>query len=223
VAPLAASRAPVDFVIVSFGLAIGPLDEDREEVFQELRSKGCGEPVLSEARELTLITRRVLLSRFTTGLEDLRRFKAAHAQEPWLKEVEGDFTGPMVQTPEDQFGKLIEALSFDAILDYDARATLERVRTPMLWVVAGQDTEAPSAPTLEVLRALQPDPGQLDIAVFPRADHGMIDMEMRDGKRRAMGHSPGYFDLLAHWIAERSLEGTFGAAQLQPDATNGRL
>src|SRR5687768_6802636 len=32
IAPLAASRTPVDFTVVAYGLAIRPLDEDREEV-----------------------------------------------------------------------------------------------------------------------------------------------------------------------------------------------
>src|SRR4029077_7485479 len=40
VAPFAATRAPVDFVIVSFGLAVSVIDEDQEEVALEMRLKG---------------------------------------------------------------------------------------------------------------------------------------------------------------------------------------
>jgi uncharacterized protein len=219
IAPLAASRAPADFVVVSYGLAISPLDEDREEVLGELRAKHYDESVMAKGRELTAITGRIMLSRFTDGLEDLREFKAAHADEKWLHEIEGDFTGPLLRSPDEQFTELRAALGFDAILDYDAQAALRRVRTPMLWVIAGKDTEAPPVPTLEFVRKLQAEPTQLDIAVFPNADHGMIDVEERGGELVATVQSPGYYDLLASWIRTRKLEGKFGSAQLQPDAS----
>ena len=217
IAPLAAVRSPVDFVVVSYGLAISPLEEDREEVLGELRAKHYDESIIARGRELTAITGRVMLSRFTDGLEDLRKFKAAHDSEKWLHEVEGDFTGPLLRSPDDQFKELRAALGFDAILDYDAQAALRRVRMPMLWVVAGKDTEAPPVPTLEFLRGLQPAPPQLDIAVFPNADHGIIEMQQRGAELVATGQSPGYFDLLVSWIRTRKLEGKFGDAILQPD------
>ena len=210
IAPLAAARAPADFVVVSYGLAISPLEEDREEVMSELRAKHYDDSVLAKGRELTDITGRILLSRFTDGLEDLRKFKAAHAGEKWLQEVEGDFTGPLVRSPDEQFEELRSLLGFDAILDYDAQAALHRVRTPMLWIVAGKDTEAPPVPTLEFLRTLQAAPTQLDIAVFPNADHGMIEDDRE---------SAGYHDLLAARIRTRKLEGKFGTAVLQADRT----
>jgi hypothetical protein len=78
----------------------------------------------------------------------------------------------------------------------------------MLWIVAGKDTEAPPVPTLEFLRALQPAHSQLDIAVFPNADHGIIEGDVQ---------SAGYHDLLAAWIRTRKLAGKFGTAILQPD------
>ncbi len=218
IAPLAAARSPVDFVVVSYGLAISPLDEDREEVLGELRAKHYDASVIARGRELTSITARVMVSRFTDGLDDLRRFKATHGNEKWLHEVEGDFTGPLLRSPDEQFKELREALGFDAILDYDAQSALRRVHTPMLWIVAGKDTEAPPVPTLEFLRTLQAAPPQLDIAVFPSADHGMIDVEERGGERVATRQSPGYYDLLANWIRTRKLDGKFGTAILEPDA-----
>ena len=208
IAPLAAVRAPADFVIASYGLAISPLDEDRFEVMNELSAKRYDASVVAKGRELTDITARIMLSRFTDGLEDLRKFKAAHAGEKWLQEVEGDYTGPLLRSPDDQFEELRQLLGFDAILDYDAQAALRRVQVPMLWVVAGKDTEAPPAPTLEFLRALQPAPPRLDIAVFPEADHGIIEDDRQ---------SVGYHDLLVQWIRTRKLEGRFGTAILLPD------
>jgi uncharacterized protein len=219
IAPLAAVRSPVDFVVVSYGLAISPLEEDREEVLGELRAKKYDESVVAKGRELTSITGRIMLSRFTDGVTDLAKFKAAHADEKWLHEVEGDFTGPLLRSPDGEFTELKAALGFDAILDYDAQAALRRVRAPMLWVVAGKDTEAPPLPTLEFIRKLQAEPTQLDIAVFPNADHGIIETQERGGELVATAQSPGYYDLLADWIRTRKLEGKFGNAVLQPDAS----
>jgi pimeloyl-ACP methyl ester carboxylesterase len=217
IAPLAAARSPVDFVVVSYGLAISPLEEDREEVLGELHAKHSDESVIAQGRELTSITGRIMLSRFTDGLDDLRNFKAAHRNDKWLHEVEGDFTGPLLRSPDEQFKELRAALGFDAILDYDAQAALRRVRTPMLWVVAGKDTEAPPVPTLDFLHTLQSAPTQLDIAIFPNADHGIIDTQERNGELVSIRQSPGYYDLLASWIVTRKLDGRFGEAILQPD------
>src|SRR4029453_1979340 len=51
-APLAATHAPVDFVIVSFGLAVSVIDEDQEEVALEMRLKGHNQREISKALEV---------------------------------------------------------------------------------------------------------------------------------------------------------------------------
>lgn len=52
VAPLAATRMPVDFVIVSFGLAVSVIDEDRQQMELEMRLKGYGPDVIAKALEI---------------------------------------------------------------------------------------------------------------------------------------------------------------------------
>ena len=51
VGPLAATRAPVDFVIVSSGLAVSPIDEDQEEVVLEMCLKGHTTEEITKALE----------------------------------------------------------------------------------------------------------------------------------------------------------------------------
>src|SRR5882724_4346474 len=51
VAPLAATRASVDFVIVSFGLAVSVIEEGQEEVALEMRLKGHSQLEISKALE----------------------------------------------------------------------------------------------------------------------------------------------------------------------------
>src|SRR6185437_2126242 len=52
VAPLAAKISPVDFVIVGFGLAVSPLDEDREAIAYDMQRQGYGPHVMAKAMQV---------------------------------------------------------------------------------------------------------------------------------------------------------------------------
>ena len=86
VAPIAATRAPVDFVIVSFGLAVSVIDEDQEEVALEMRLKGHNQEEISKALEVASAAEAVFESGFTKGFE---RFDAVRAKVPQGALVQG--------------------------------------------------------------------------------------------------------------------------------------
>jgi pimeloyl-ACP methyl ester carboxylesterase len=67
VAPLAATRAPVDFVIVCFGLAVSVIDEDQEEVALEMRLKGHSQEDIAKALEVAAAAEAIFESGFTKG------------------------------------------------------------------------------------------------------------------------------------------------------------
>src|SRR5262249_53679525 len=67
--PLAAQRLPVDFVIVSFGLAVTVIDEDQEEVALEMKFKGHSADEISKALEVADAAETVIASSFTKGFE----------------------------------------------------------------------------------------------------------------------------------------------------------
>jgi len=71
VAPLAASREPVDFVAVGYGIVESPLAEDRGEVLSNLRRAGYGPEVLAKAREVTDATGAIMASGFREGYDAL--------------------------------------------------------------------------------------------------------------------------------------------------------
>ena len=48
--PLAANRAPVDFAVISFGLAVSVLDEDLQQMEMELTDKGYSPSVIAQAQ-----------------------------------------------------------------------------------------------------------------------------------------------------------------------------
>jgi pimeloyl-ACP methyl ester carboxylesterase len=218
IAPLAATRTRTDFVVVSYGLAVSPLEESREQIADTMREKGHGEDAVAKALQLTDLTARIITSRFQEGLDELQHLKTKYASEPWLRDVQGDFTGLFLQADDSQLAALRTAFDIDLSMHYEPKPVLGTVAVPMLWVLGGKDIEAPSATTLAVLKALQPRSRQLDIAVFPNADHGIMEFETVNGERRYTRESAGYHELLAHWVLSRDLRGKFGSAELLRDS-----
>src|SRR5215468_1996664 len=92
VAPLAATRAPVDFVVVSFGLAVSPIEEDQQEVELEMRLAGHGPDAIAKALELARAAEAVFMSGFTDGIARFDALRARYRSEPWYKDLRGNMT-----------------------------------------------------------------------------------------------------------------------------------
>ena len=77
---------------------------------------------------------------------------------------------------------------------------------PLLWVLAEEDREAPSAATRRILERLIEAGRPIDVYVFPGADHGMVEFtETADGERPITRITDGYFSLLGDWIKDEAL------------------
>ncbi len=205
VAPLAARQVKVDFVVVSYGLAVSIAEEDRSEVEQGLLARGYGPDVLAKGQAMHDAATRVLATRFAEGVDELERLKAASKGEAWREGLGGDYTSLLSSMPVEQVRGIF---SFNYDLAYQPAPTLERLDVPTLWILAGKDTEAPHEKTLNILRGFQSSGSPIDVVVFPNADHGIIEVDA-DGKR--LGRTaPGYFDLLGDWIGTWRLERGYG-------------
>ncbi|MGQ9426997.1 alpha/beta hydrolase family protein [Gilvimarinus sp. F26214L] len=205
VAPLAATRIPVDFVVASYGLAISMIEEDRAEVEQSLLMNGFESEELAKGEALHEAALRVVRSRFAEGLEELEELKSRFRGEPWFPVIEGDFTRLMTQTPREELDSIRELLSFHYDLSYEPYPVLESLKVPQLWILAAEDTEAPHEKSLAILSALQRKGVPITVEVFPDADHGMIVVEEGpEGRQLAGRTAPGYFELLFNWIGEQA-------------------
>lgn len=198
--PLAATKAKADFLAVGFGLAEGPLAEDREEVFDDLRSAGHGEDVIAKAREITNATGRVMASRFTQGFDELDSVRAKYGNEPWYPAINGEFTGDFLRYPNWLIRLLGPWFDMGTSWDYEPLHVLQAYQGPHLWILAGRDSSAPSENTLRILRDVQATHPNLDVVMFPTADHGITEFEVRGKGRVGTRFSDGYFQLLADWI-----------------------
>lgn len=206
VAPVAATKVPVDFVVVSYGLAVPMTGEDSEEMAQSLRAKGHGAAVLAKGQEIHRATTRVFVSRFTEGLDEVERLQSAYGNEPWFKDIGGDYSTLLMTTPAGELMKWKEYFNHPYDIEYDTLPAISSIKVPQLWVLAADDTEAPIDGTLTRLQELKAKGVPLEIKVFPGADHGMIAVRSGPEGPQPIGRTAkGYFELLGTWIGGRTV------------------
>jgi pimeloyl-ACP methyl ester carboxylesterase len=213
VAPLAAHIEPVDFVIVSFGLAVSPLDEDREAIAFDMERAGFGPEINAKAMEIADATAKIVESDFTEGYEQFDAVKRKYGNEPWFKSVRGNFTIHLLGGTPEMWRKEGPRLLDSIPARYDPMPVLTNLDVPQLWILGGQDRDAPPKETLRRLTILRDAGRPITTAVFPNADHGMYEFETRaDGERVSTRQPEGYFALMRDFIAGKSLEASYGSA-----------
>ncbi|WP_033075550.1 alpha/beta hydrolase family protein [Sphingopyxis sp. MWB1] len=215
VAPLAATLTPADFVAVGFGLVASPIEEDREQMVSEVRAAGLGADAEKLVNNLSAATAKLLLSNFKEGYEELDTARAALAKKPWAERIQGEHSGAILRMPNEELRRIGRPRfdNLELIWDYDAVAALRKLRTPLLWVLAGEDREAPIETTRAALADLQAAGQPIDVYLFPGTDHGMIEFTTGpDGERRYTRIADGYLTLLGDWI-KGGANGSYARAQ----------
>ncbi|HUA80336.1 MAG TPA: alpha/beta hydrolase [Dyella sp.] len=215
VAPLAAKISPVDFVIVGFGLAVSPLEEDREAIAYDMQSHGYGPPVMASAMQIADASAAIILSDFRSGYDRLDALKLKYGTAPWFKDVRGDVTWALLAWPTKELEQKGPVLFAGVPVQYDPMPVLRHLDTPQLWILGGEDADAPSAETIKRLRDLQGQGHPITLAVFPHAEHGIYEFETKpDGGREDTRNAQGYFAMMRDYILDRTLHGTYGDAVL---------
>lgn len=212
IAPLAANRADADFVAVGYGLVVDILEEDAAQVELELRRAGYGDDVLAKGRLVTGVTGLIAKSGYTEGLDELDALRERYRDEPWFQQIKGGFSGVILEMTTDELRDngipMFDRLNIDWSLV--PMEVMRSVAVPQLWVLAGEDREAPVATTLARLKTLLAEGKSIAIYVFPDTDHGMWEFEDRpDGSRQMLRITPGFYDLMADW-AKGEREAVYG-------------
>jgi dienelactone hydrolase len=215
VAPLAASLTPVDFVIVGFGLAYGPLSEDSDQVAQDLKARGWGPEVLDQARRITDVTGAFVASKGAVGFEGLEAVRARYCAEPWFADIKGEFTGLLLNAPNEQIIAMAPQLENGPSWDYDPLPVLRGLDSPMLWIQAQDDTGAPPDATRARLIDLSAQGRPVTLLEYPATDHGIVRYETApDGRRTSLGYAPGYYQAVLDWARTGRLDGDYGDGRL---------
>lgn len=215
VAPLAATRSDADFVAIGFGLVASPIDEDRDQMLAEAREAGLGEEQLDQIRRLSQATARIVTSHFREGFAELQALRTELKDETWPSRIKGEYSGAFLAMSDADLRRIGRPRfdNLELIYDYDAIAVLEKLDVPLLWVLAGEDREAPIAETRDALLALKSRGKPVDVYLFPDTDHGMFEFEtLPDGSRKGTRITDGYLRLLGDWMKNKA-RGRYGRGE----------
>jgi hypothetical protein len=223
VAPIAASLEPVDFVIVCFGLAVSVIDEDQEEVELEMRDKGHSPADIAKALEVARAAEEVFASGLTHGFEAFDALRTKYRDEPWYRDLHGNFTWALLPYSEAQLRELAPRYDWGTPFRHDPMPVLRASTVPQLWILGGKDYEAPSAETSRRIRSLIADGRAFTLALYPAAEHGMTLFETAaDGTRLSTRYAPGYLAMIRDFARHGRLRGAYGDAELASPRSNAR-
>jgi len=228
VAPIAATRAPVDFVIVGYGLAFSVIDEDQQEVALEMRLKGHSPEEIAKAQEVAAAAEAVFESGFAKGFERFNAVRAKYRNEPWYKDVHGNYTyfilpysseAELREKGNAAFGaaqggeSIINFAEMGTPFRYDPMPTLRAVKAPQLWILGEDDLEAPCAPTASRIKELGAQGRPITLAIFPHAEHGIYEFETKpDGERDDTRNADGYFAMMRDFARDGRLKEHYGSS-----------
>lgn len=216
VAPIAANRTSVDFVIVCFGLAVNVIDEDQEGVELQMREKGYPPEVIAKALEVAGAAEAVFESDFKDGFGKLDEMRARYGSAPWYKDVHGDYAFFVLQQHSDaDLRALAPQFDWHTPFHYDPMPTLRAATAPQLWILGGEDYEAPSAETSRRIKSLISDGLPFTLAYYPGAEHGLTLFETgADGSRVSTRYAAGYLRLIRDFARDGKLHGSYGDAEV---------
>ena len=213
VAPLAALRADVDFVTVVFGLAVSVLEEDRSAVAKNMADHHHS--AADTAKAMALVDAADALALDPT-LATYDRFAAVRdplRDEPWFKDVHGDFTWAILPVQRDQVLALAKQIDWHTPWLFDPLATIAAVKPPQLWVLAEDDLDAPSAETARRLAQLRIAGRPITTVMWAHTEHGIYEYETgADGVRTSLRQPEGYLPLLADFARGSVLKAAYGDA-----------
>lgn len=218
VVPLAVNRAPVDFAIVSFGLAVTVLEEDQESVALDMYFHHHSAADTAKALELARAGERVVETGGKEGYEEFDALRQKFKSESWYKDVHGDFLFVIMPLDRQQIDNAI-AHEFSFIqttpFHYEPMPALRTSTTPQLWVLGSDDLEAPSAETAKRIKSLIAQGRSYTLAVYPGTEHGMTQYELNaKGERVSTRFSPGYFEMMADFIRDGHVGKHYGHAEI---------
>ena len=215
VAPIAANRAPVDFVIVCFGLAVTVLEEDQQEVALEMRDEGHTPAEIADAQKVARAAETIFASKFTKGYAEFDALRAQYRNAPWYKDLHGDYTYFFLPYSEAQIRAMATKYNWNTPFDYEPMPTLRADTTPQLWILGAADYEAPSAETSRRITSLIDNGKPFTLALYPGAEHGMTLFEKApNGERVDTRFAPGYFEMMRDFARDGRLTHGYGNAEI---------
>ena len=157
----------------------------------------------------------MIASGFTEGFAQFDAVRAKYKDAPWYKDLHGDFTFFLMGHSDAELRAMKAQFDWHTPFAYDGMSTLRANRTPQLWILGGEDYEAPSAETSRRIRSLIGEGLPFTLAYYPRAAHGITLFETdAQGTRVSTRYAPGYFRMIRDFARDGRLRGTYGDAEV---------
>lgn len=180
----AARDSSVAFLILVSTPGVSPYEQEEASLVQRMRRAGADagllEPALQHWRAL------VALARTGAPGDELARYQAAAADEPWFEQMHPEWLDPV----------LLEFLA--RIGDYDPLPDLRHVSCPLLAIYGANDDFVPVEASKAAI-AQEAAAADLTIEVFDGADHNLFTGPPPSGPGEEPPFAPGYLDLLTQW------------------------
>ena len=207
VAPLAAKIAPVDFVVVSFGLAVSPLSAEHESIVHDVLAAEPGTDGSTAAAEIAEAEDRLVVSNFRDGYDQLAAARRKYGGRPWFGHIGTGLTQFLLTNSAETIRTEGPAALTNIPLDYDPIPVLRHLDTPQLWILGGEDRDAPPGETMRRLTTLANSHRPITAVLFPKAEHGMYEFETgANGERLSTRQPPGYFRMMRDFILKGRIE-----------------
>jgi pimeloyl-ACP methyl ester carboxylesterase len=214
VAPLAARIEPVDFVIVGFGLAVSPLDEDREAIALNMTDHGFAAD-MPKAMEIADATAAVMLSDFRDGYDRVDAVRRKYQAEPWYRYIHGDVSFVLLQKSPAKLRELGPRMLAGAPWNYDPMPVLRNLNVPQLWLLGEDDVDAPSGETARRLRTLAAQGRPITTIVLPHTEHGIYEYAVdAAGERLSTRQPESYFRMMRDFIRDGRIRPADARARL---------
>ncbi|MGA7155400.1 MAG: alpha/beta hydrolase [Acidobacteriaceae bacterium] len=214
VVPLAANKAPVDFAIIAYGLAVSVIDEDQESVALDMHFHHHSAADTAKALELASAGEHVVA---THGMDGYARFDALrqrYKSKPWYKDVHGDYLFMVLPLDEKQIIQMVKPFAATPF-NYDPMPVLRASTTPQLWILGGDDLDAPSGETSKRIKSLIAEGKNFTLAVYPGAQHGLTLYELdAKGEHLSTRYAPGYFQMMADFIKSGRIGNRYGEVEI---------
>jgi uncharacterized protein len=211
IAPLAALKdGNIRSIVVGYGVMVPVTGEDRWGYCYALQQQGFGAEAVDAADRVNAVIEDIV-DRRQNRWSDLSSMLDASRSQPWFDAVRGSdsILGQISSSKLPMWGWRVfswwreRSYGDTPYIDrvYDPVQTMQKLQTPSLWILGGEDSSAPTPWTLRELEKLQSGGRPVRYHVFPGADHGIMTfVKQENGERRYVGVEPDYYPMQIAWL-----------------------
>ncbi len=216
IAPIAATQDPkIRSLLIGYGPLVTVADEDRWGYVYALRKKGFGDQEIAQADAINNIISDIM-DNGKDRWSDLKQSLDQAKNRPWYQSVKGsdsllgfvtDTWMPFWVVRIYTWWKLDSRDTAEPFILrlYDPVPTLRSLKsTPSLWLMGGEDSSLPTETTISRLEELKSEGCPIEVKLYPKAEHGILRFEDKNGKREILSFESDYFPAQIKWLQKHS-------------------